>query len=67
MKIGILQTGHGTPEMIEAQGDIDRIFMRLLGGRGFEFATFAVVDGVFPDGVADALKVIGGWINQVLF
>ena len=58
MRIGILQTGHGTPEMIEAQGDIDHIFMRLLGGRGFEFQTYAVVDGAFPGGVDDA----DGWL-----
>ena len=58
MRIGILQTGHGTPEMIEAQGDIDSIFMRLLGGRGFAFQTFAVVDGAFPGGVDDA----DGWL-----
>ena len=58
MRIGILQTGHGTPEMIEAQGDIDSIFMRLLGGRGFEFQTYAVVDGAFPGGVDDA----DGWL-----
>lgn len=58
MKIGILQTGHGTPEMISAQGDIDRMFMKLLGDRGFEFETFAVVDGIFPDAVADA----DGWL-----
>jgi len=58
MRIGILQTGHGTPEMIEAQGDIDSIFMRLLGGRGFEFQTYAVVDGAFPGCVDDA----DGWL-----
>ena len=58
MKIGILQTGHGTPEMISAQGDIDRMFMKLLGARGFDFETFAVVDGIFPDTVEDA----DGWL-----
>ena len=58
MKIGILQTGHGTPEMIEAQGDIDVMFTRLLGGRGFDFETYPVVDGVFPKGVDDA----DGWL-----
>lgn len=58
MKIGILQTGHATPEIMDAQGDIDVIFTRLLSGRGFEFDTYPVLDGVFPTGV-DAAE---GWL-----
>ncbi|MEI4197606.1 type 1 glutamine amidotransferase [Roseovarius sp. E0-M6] len=58
MKIGILQTGHGTPEMIAAQGDIDRMFVKLLAGRGFDFATYPVVDGTFPAGIDAA----DGWL-----
>ena len=58
MKIGILQTGHATPEIMDAQGDIDVIFTRLLSGRGFEFDTYPVLDGVFPAGV-DAAE---GWL-----
>jgi len=58
VKIGILQTGHATPEIMDAQGDIDVIFTRLLSGRGFEFDTYPVLDGVFPTGV-DAAE---GWL-----
>jgi len=58
VKIGILQTGHATPEIMDAQGDIDVIFTRLLSGRGFEFDTYPVLDGVFPAGV-DAAE---GWL-----
>ncbi|QYX55867.1 type 1 glutamine amidotransferase [Roseovarius sp. SCSIO 43702] len=58
MKIGILQTGHGTPEMIAAQGDMDQLFMKLLDGHGFEFKTYSVVDGIFPD----SIEAADGWL-----
>lgn len=58
MKIGILQTGH-SPDMLKDEfGDYDELFPALLDGNGFEFETFAVVDGMFPDGTADA----DGWL-----
>ncbi|NOD95676.1 type 1 glutamine amidotransferase [Ruegeria sp. HKCCD6228] len=58
MKIGILQTGH-TPEVLQEEfGDYDELFPALLRDNGFEFVTFAVVDGTFPDGADDA----DGWI-----
>ncbi|WP_424990681.1 type 1 glutamine amidotransferase [Fluviibacterium sp. S390] len=58
MKIGILQTGR-TPEELRARhGDYDDLFKRLLDGRGFEFVTYPVLDGVFPDAVTDA----DGWL-----
>ncbi|GAB4561204.1 MAG: type 1 glutamine amidotransferase [Ruegeria sp.] len=58
MKIGILQTGHA-PEPLEKKfGDYDAMFRSLLDGNGFEFVTYAVVDGEFPDGPDDA----DGWL-----
>lgn len=58
MKIGILQTGHAPDALIGETGDYDQMFAAMLGGHGFEFETFAVVDGVFPSG-ADAAD---GWL-----
>ncbi len=54
MKIGILQTGHAPDEARARLGDYDAMFHRLLGGHGFTFETFNVVDGQFPTGPADA-------------
>lgn len=53
MKLGILQTGHSPDELQKDLGDYGEIFTRLLGGQGFDFEVFSVVDGIFPDG-ADA-------------
>ncbi|MDX5383357.1 MAG: type 1 glutamine amidotransferase [Rhodobacterales bacterium] len=58
MKIGILQTGHSPDEVRGALGDYSDMFARLLGGRGFDFVTFNVVDGEFPAGSDDA----DGWL-----
>jgi len=49
MKIGILQTGHAPAEIQPETGDYPFMFERLLSGRGFEFRTWSVVDGDFPD------------------
>ncbi|WP_299150381.1 type 1 glutamine amidotransferase [uncultured Tateyamaria sp.] len=49
MKIGILQTGHAPDEVLGDLGDYDAMFARLLGGHGFDFQTFNVVDMEFPD------------------
>ncbi len=57
MKIGILITGH-PPENMMAEGTYDRYFERLLDGFNFTFQGWAVVDGDFPDTVADA----DGWL-----
>lgn len=58
MKIGILQTGHA-PETLEHMfGDYDAMFRILLDGNDFDFVTYAVVDGQFPESVDDA----DGWI-----
>lgn len=58
MKIGILQTGHAPDALIESAGNYDQMFRSLLGGNGFEFETFAVLEGVFPSGAEDA----DGWL-----
>ena len=58
MKIGILQTGHSPDEVRGDLGDYSDMFARLLGGHGFDFVTFNVVDGEFPAGPEDA----DGWL-----
>ncbi len=58
MKIGILQTGHSPEDLYGDFGDYDAMFRDLLGGNGFEFQTWAVVDGIFPDGPEAA----DGWL-----
>ncbi|MEE4348348.1 MAG: type 1 glutamine amidotransferase [Paracoccaceae bacterium] len=58
MKIGILQTGHSPDEVRGNLGDYSDMFARLLGGHGFDFVTFNVVDGEFPAGPDDA----DGWL-----
>jgi len=58
MKIGILQTGHAPDEVRGDLGDYNDMFARLLGGHGFDFVTFNVVDGEFPAGPQDA----DGWL-----
>jgi GMP synthase-like glutamine amidotransferase len=58
MKIGILQTGHAPDEVRGDLGDYADMFARLLGGHGFDFVTFNVVDMAFPAGPDDA----DGWL-----
>ena len=58
MKIGILQTGHSPDEVRGDLGDYSDMFAQLLGGHGFDFVTFNVVDGEFPAGPEDA----DGWL-----
>lgn len=58
MKIGILQTGHAPEQIRPEVGDYEDMFARMLGGHGFEFVTFNVVDGAFPD----SLDAAQGWI-----
>ena len=48
MKIGILQTGRSPESTVQKHGDYDAFFKRYLEGRGFDFVTYAVVDGEFP-------------------
>ncbi len=58
MKIGILQTGHAPDALIGDTGDYDAMFRDLLGGHGFDFETYAVVDNHFPD----SAKAADGWL-----
>lgn len=58
MKIGILQTGHAPDELRPDTGDFADLFKRLLGGKGFEFAVYSVVDMEFPDAITDC----DGWL-----
>lgn len=58
MKIGILQTGHAPDNMMASMGDYDTIFETLLAGHEFDFVSFPVVDGQFPESVRDA----DGWL-----
>ncbi|MCF6429841.1 type 1 glutamine amidotransferase [Leisingera sp. MMG026] len=61
MKIGILQTGHSPEDLFGPFGDYDGMFRDMLDGNGFEFRTWAVVDGVLPDSAdeADAWLITG--------
>lgn len=58
MKIGILQAGHAPEALVENLGDYDAMFQKLLGGHGFEFETFNVVDMEFPD----SIDMADGWL-----
>ncbi len=58
MKIGILQTGHALDQVLDTLGEYDAMFARLLGGHGFTFEPWAVVDGAFPKGPDTA----DGWL-----
>jgi GMP synthase (glutamine-hydrolysing) len=58
MKIGILQTGRSPESIRDKHGEYDEFFMRYLDGRGFEFATYPVLDGEFPKSPQDA----DGWL-----
>ncbi|MBF9031395.1 type 1 glutamine amidotransferase [Rhodobacterales bacterium HKCCE3408] len=54
MLIGILQCGHLPDDIQAVHGDYDRVYARLLEGRGYEFRAWSVVDMDFPDGPEDA-------------
>lgn len=58
MKIGILQAGHLPPELVEKFGDMPQQYMALLGGHGFTFEVFPVVDGQFPESIDQC----AGWL-----
>jgi len=58
MKIGILQTGIAADALMPTHGDYPDNFKQLLDGRGFEFETFQVVNGIFPDSIDDC----DGWL-----
>jgi GMP synthase (glutamine-hydrolysing) len=48
MKIGILQAGHVPDEMLREFGNYSDMFERFLGGQGFTFQTWDVVNMDFP-------------------
>ncbi|MFD0858546.1 type 1 glutamine amidotransferase [Roseovarius aquimarinus] len=56
--IGILLCGHAPEDIKADMGDYDEMFAALFKGHGFDFRTFAVVDNVFPESVADC----DGWL-----
>ncbi len=58
MKIGILQTGHVPDDLRRSHGEFADMFARFLDGKGFEFATWNVVDDEFPQSTDDA----DGWL-----
>jgi GMP synthase (glutamine-hydrolysing) len=58
MKIGILQTGHCPDDFRGQYGNYDEFFKRFLAGNDFEYATYPVLDGVFPADCRD----MDGWI-----
>lgn len=58
MKIGILVAGHAPEEMQPDYGDYGQIFSRLLGGHGFTFDIYNVVDNEFPVSAESA----DGWL-----
>jgi len=58
MKIGILETGHPPDDIRAERGTYREFFAQLLGGQGLSFEGYAVVDGIFPDGVDAA----DGWL-----
>jgi len=51
MKIGILQTGHAPEELSEEHGDYTTMFSNLLDGHDFEYKTYSIVDGIFPESI----------------
>ncbi len=58
MKIGILQTGPVPADLVSEFGEYPDFFVRMLKPYGFDFESWSVVDGVFPDSVEDA----DGWL-----
>ncbi|OSP54263.1 type 1 glutamine amidotransferase [Pseudoruegeria sp. SK021] len=61
MHLGILQCGPVPPEVAATYGSYSDMFQRLLGGRGWRFSTWSVMDMAFPENVdaADAWLVTG--------
>lgn len=58
MIIGILQTGRVSEALKTKHGDFPDMMQHLLEGKELSFQTFAVIDGIFPDTVADC----DGWL-----
>lgn len=58
MRIGILQCGQSPEQLRGDLGDYPDMFMRFLGGRGFEFRNWHVEGMQFPPDIHDA----DGWL-----
>lgn len=58
MKIGILQTGLVPETLVAEHGEYPQVFMDFLAGHGFDFETYSVVRGEFPNGPEAA----DGWL-----
>ncbi|RCS53978.1 type 1 glutamine amidotransferase [Bremerella cremea] len=58
MKIGILQAGYVPEPLVEKYGQYPEMFQRLLAGHGFEFQTYVVAAGEFPESV----QACDGWL-----
>lgn len=54
MLIGILETGHAPDALRATSGSYPDMFRRLLAPHGFDFRSWSVVEGDFPDSVHDA-------------
>lgn len=49
MKIGILQTGRVNEALAPVHGEYPQMFARFFAGRGFDFETWPVLDGIVPE------------------
>ena len=58
MRIGILQCGQSPAQLKDSLGDYPDMFVRLLGGRGFDFDIWHVEEMQFPDDIDAA----DGWL-----
>ena len=58
MRIGILETGRVEAGLAARHGDYPTQFMRLLDGRGFDFAVWRALDGEMPAGP----EACDGWL-----
>lgn len=58
MKIGILQTGIAPDDLSPTYGEYPKMFETFLGGNDFEFESYAVVRGTFPD----SISACDGWL-----
>ena len=62
MKIGVLQTGLVPEVLSPTHGQYAEMFQTFLGGQGFEFEAWSVVEGDMPCDVHEA----DGWLITIL-